>query len=70
MSKLWWRRKGSMGSVGTGYTSSRRKSSIGSMGLLSIEDDMKFRGRRKGSSGSVGHVTLDEDFDLKYRYGY
>lgn len=37
---------------------------MGSMGFLSIEDDMKFR---KGSVGSVGVGALDEDFDFKYR---
>ena len=50
--------------MGTGYTSSRRKSSVGSMGFLSIEDAMKFK---KGSVGSVGVGALDEDFDFKYR---
>ena len=64
MSKLWWRRKGSMGSVGTGYTSSRRKSSIGSMGFLSSEEDMRFR---KGSVGSAAVEALSEEFDIKYR---
>ena len=64
MSKLWWRRKGSMGSVGTGYTSSRRKSSLESVGLWYGEEEMKLR---KDSIGSAAHGLFVDEHEFQYR---